>query len=106
MCTHVYDRLRALLTWNYRKNPFRMSATRKANVRKRLRAVDDVIATVAASGVRCKALDKALALPKESEMHPRDKYTVFSPSSPGHRKSFHKVPKFTKKTQRTSPEGF
>ncbi|KAG2227309.1 hypothetical protein INT45_004264 [Circinella minor] len=88
------------------KNPFRMSGTRKANVRKRLKAVDEVIATVAESGVRCKALDKALALPKESEMQARDKYTVFSRYARGHRKSLHKVPKFTKKTDRTSPPGF
>jgi hypothetical protein len=83
-----------------------MSATRKANVRKRLRAVDDVIATIEQSGVKCKALDEALALPKESEMHAREKYTVFSRSAKGYRKSIHKVPKFTKLTNRTSPTGF
>jgi hypothetical protein len=83
-----------------------MSATRKANVRKRLRAVDDVIATIEQSGVKCKALDEALALPKESEMQAREKYTVFSRSAKGYRKSIHKVPKFTKLTNRTSPTGF
>ncbi|EIE78076.1 hypothetical protein G6F57_005834 [Rhizopus arrhizus] len=88
------------------KNPFRMSATRKANVRKRLKAVDEVISVVAESGVQCKALTEALALPKESEMLPRDKYTVFSRTANGYRKSLHKVPKFTKKTNRTSPPGF
>ncbi|KAI8369149.1 mitochondrial ribosomal protein L31-domain-containing protein [Choanephora cucurbitarum] len=88
------------------KNPFRMSTTRKANLRKRLKEVDNVIAAVADSGVQCKALTEALALPKESEMLPRDKYTVFSRSSRGYRKSVHKVPKFTKTTNRTSPTGF
>ncbi|KAI7898050.1 mitochondrial ribosomal protein L31-domain-containing protein [Cokeromyces recurvatus] len=88
------------------KNPFRMSATRKANVRKRLKEVDNVIATIAESGVNCKALDKALALPKESEMLARDKYTVFTRNAKGYRKSIHKVPKFTKTTNRTSPSGF
>ncbi|KAG0774301.1 hypothetical protein G6F22_014172 [Rhizopus arrhizus] len=83
-----------------------MSATRKANVRKRLKAVDEVISVVAESGVQCKALTEALALPKESEMLPRDKYTVFSRTANGYRKSLHKVPKFTKKTNRTSPPGF
>jgi hypothetical protein len=39
---------------------------------------------------------KALALPKEHEMDPRDKYTVFSRSSKGYRKGIHKVPKFTR----------
>ncbi|KAI8992591.1 mitochondrial ribosomal protein L31-domain-containing protein [Pilobolus umbonatus] len=88
------------------KNPFRMSTTRKANVRKRLKEVDAVIATIAESGVKCKALDNALALPKEAEMHARDKYTVFSRTANGYRKSVHKVPKFTKLTNRTSPTGF
>lgn len=83
-----------------------MSTTRKANVRKRLRDVDNVIAAVAESGVNCKALDEALALPKESEMLARDKYTVFSRAAKGYRKSVHKVPKFTKLTNRTSPAGF
>jgi hypothetical protein len=98
--------IKLILIIKYRKNPFRMSATRKANVRKRLRAVDNVIAAVAESGVKCKALDEALALPKESEMLARDKYTVFSRSAAGYRKSVHKVPKFTKLTNRTSPPGF
>ncbi|KAI9481445.1 MAG: mitochondrial ribosomal protein L31-domain-containing protein [Benjaminiella poitrasii] len=88
------------------KNPFRMSATRKVNVRKRLKEVDNVIAAIADSGVQCKALDKALALPKESEMLARDKYTVFNRSAKGYRKSVHKVPKFTKTTNRISPPGF
>lgn len=30
-------------------------------------------------------------LPKEHEMLPRDKYTTFNASSPGYRKSIHKV---------------
>ncbi|RUP44460.1 mitochondrial ribosomal protein L31-domain-containing protein [Jimgerdemannia flammicorona] len=88
------------------KSPFRLSTTRKANIRKRLKAVDEVIRVVADSGVQCKALDEAQTLPTESEMSPRDKYTVFSRHAVGYRKSMHKVPKFTKKTIRTSPEGF
>ena len=39
---------------------------------------------------------KALELPKEHEMSPRDKYTVFSPHARGYRKGVHKVPKFTR----------
>ena len=35
----------------YRKNPWRMSATRKARVRQRLRDVDTVIDTIRTSGV-------------------------------------------------------
>jgi len=97
----------------YRKIPWRMSKSRKANQRKRLKLVDSVIETVRASGVKCNALvsallaphlanhlsytqDKALLLPKEHEMLPKDKYTVFSRNSRGFRKGIHKVPKFTR----------
>ena len=54
-----------------RKSPFRLSPTRKANLRKRLRRVDDVIAAVAESGVETRSLSRALALPKEHEMEAR-----------------------------------
>lgn len=90
----------------YRKNPWRMSATRKARVRQRLRDVDTVIDTIRTSGVQCRALEYAKQLPTESEMHPRDKYTVFSPHGANFRKSVHKVPKFTRKTLRVNPRGF
>ena len=40
--------------------------------------------------------DKALLLPKESEMPAKDKYTVFSSWDKGYRKGIHKVPKFTR----------
>jgi len=90
-----------------------MSKSRKANQRKRLKLVDSVIETVRASGVKCNALvsallarhianllgctqDKAILLPKEYEMLPKDKYTVFSRTSRGYRKGIHKVPKFTR----------
>ncbi|EPQ58720.1 hypothetical protein GLOTRDRAFT_36042 [Gloeophyllum trabeum ATCC 11539] len=78
------------------KVPWRLSRTRKANQRDRLKKVDSVIEAVRASGVQCNALTEALQLPKEHEMAPRDKYTVFSPHSRGYRKGIHKVPKFTR----------
>ena len=40
----------------YRKVPWRLSVTRKANVRDRLKKVDAVIEAVRASGVQCSAL--------------------------------------------------
>jgi hypothetical protein len=40
----------------YRKVPWRLSTTRKANVRDRLKKVDAVIEAVRASGVECTAL--------------------------------------------------
>jgi hypothetical protein len=40
--------------------------------------------------------DKALELPKEHEMNPKDKYSLFSATTPGYRKGIHKVPKWTR----------
>ncbi|PCH38336.1 mitochondrial ribosomal protein L31 [Wolfiporia cocos MD-104 SS10] len=91
------------LVW---KTPWKLSPTRKANARKRLKNVDAVIEAVRASGVECGALTKALALPKEHEMSPRDKYTVFTRHARGYRKGIHKVPKWTRLTLRTNPTGF
>ncbi|KAG8780306.1 hypothetical protein FRB91_006880 [Serendipita sp. 411] len=88
------------------KIPWRLSKTRKANQRKRLKLVDNVIETVRASGVQCNALTKALELPKEHEMPAKDKYTIFSRNSRGYRKGIHKVPKWTRITHRVNPPGF
>ncbi|KAF8352365.1 mitochondrial ribosomal protein L31 [Amanita rubescens] len=88
------------------KVPWKLSPTRKANQRARLKKVDAVIEAVHASGVRCNALDRALELPKEHEMPPKDKYTVFSPHAQGYRKGIHKVPKWTRLTLRVNPKGF
>ncbi|KAI0362671.1 mitochondrial ribosomal protein L31 [Trametes cingulata] len=88
------------------KTPWKLSRTRKANVRARLKQVDSVIEAVKESGVQCAALTKALELPKEHEMPPRDKYTVFSRRAKGYRKGIHKVPKWTRLTLRTNPKGF
>ncbi|KAI9149856.1 hypothetical protein H9P43_010035 [Blastocladiella emersonii ATCC 22665] len=78
------------------KIPWRMSTTRKANMRKRLRAVDDVVGTLNTSGVHFKALDEALKVPTEAAMNSRNKYWVFARNHPGLKKAAHKVPKFTK----------
>ncbi|CAK9782896.1 mitochondrial 54S ribosomal protein YmL31 [Cutaneotrichosporon oleaginosum] len=90
------------------KVPYRLSNTRKANLRQRLKRVDSVIAAVAESGVECRALTRALELPKESEMPAKDKYTTYDPKYQQHkwRKGVHKVPKWTKLTLRTNPKGF
>jgi len=88
------------------KTPWKLSVTRKANARARLKKVDAVIEAVRASGVECASLARALELPKEHEMPAKDKYTVFSPNSKGYRKGIHKVPKWTRLTLRTNPKGF
>ena len=86
-----------------RKSPWRMSPPRKRRHRRRLRAVDSVMATLA-EGMRqtnqtCRALDRALATWRtEAEMPAKDKYWVFSKKDreSGYRKGAHKVPKWTK----------
>jgi len=88
------------------KSPWRLSPTRKANQRARLKKVDSVIEAVRASGVQFSGLTTALALPKEHEMTAKDKYTTFNRSSIKFRKSVHKVPKFTRLTLRENPRGF
>jgi len=88
------------------KSPWRLSPTRKANQRHRLKKVDSVIEAVQQSGVQLRALTKALALPKEYEMSAKDKYTVFNQTSRKFRKGVHKVPKFTRLTLRENPKGF
>ncbi|KAJ3476339.1 hypothetical protein NLI96_g11221 [Meripilus lineatus] len=88
------------------KTPWKLSPTRKANVRSRLKKVDAVIEAVRASGQECAALTRALELPKEHEMPAKDKYTVFTRHERGYRKGIHKVPKWTRLTLRTNPKGF
>lgn len=50
--------------------------------------------------------ERALELPTETAMPAKDKYTVFSRHARGYRKGLHKVPKWTKVTQRINPTGF
>lgn len=47
-----------------RKSPWKLSPTRKANQRKRLKQVDAVIETVRQSGVECSALVRHLLMVK------------------------------------------
>ncbi|KAI9143726.1 putative MRPL31-mitochondrial ribosomal protein, large subunit [Paraphysoderma sedebokerense] len=78
------------------KIPWRLSDTRKANVRKRIKAVDSVLESVVESGVQCQALTSAISMPKHSEMRSVNKYFVFARNHTGLKKGVHKVPKFTK----------
>ncbi|SGY75565.1 BQ5605_C005g03432 [Microbotryum silenes-dioicae] len=88
------------------KNPWRMSQTRKMRARLRLKTVDHNIAVVEQASPSTLSLKAALALPTEASMPARDKYTTFSRTERGYRKSMHKVPKWTKLTNRTNPLGF
>lgn len=78
----------------YRKIPWRLSKFQKARQRKRLRAVDSVVATVdralAAKGITTKAVERwKEEMPREQEMLPRDKYTMFDRKEKKYRKGIH-----------------
>ncbi|KAI9819075.1 MAG: hypothetical protein M1826_001205 [Phylliscum demangeonii] len=94
------------------KIPWRLSAPQKARARKRLQAVDRVIATVTTALSRHgiepnKSLARWSAeMPTEREMVPRDKYTIFDRKARGYRKGIHKLPKWTRVSQRINPPGF
>ncbi|EFX02842.1 mitochondrial ribosomal protein subunit l31 [Grosmannia clavigera kw1407] len=77
----------------------------------RLRAVDSVISTVDKAlekqGTTLKALELWKAqMPTEKEMLPRDKYTLFDRKAKRYRKSIHKLPKWTRVSQRINPPGY
>lgn len=82
------------LTRDRRKIPWRLSPTQKFRQRKRLRAVDQVIATVtnalAKKGETLKSLERWKSeMPTEAEMLPRDKYTMFDRKAKRYRKGIH-----------------
>lgn len=76
------------------KIPWRLSKFQKRRHRERLRAVDDVIATVDAAltkkGETIAALEQWKSeMPTEAEMLPRDKYTMFDRKEKKYRKGIH-----------------
>ncbi|ORY12977.1 mitochondrial ribosomal protein subunit L31 [Clohesyomyces aquaticus] len=93
------------------KIPWRLSRHQKYRQRNRLRHVDSVISTVeAALGRQSKTIRKVemwkAEMPVEQEMLPKDKYTVFDRKVKRYRKGIHKVPKWTRVSQRLNPPGF
>ncbi|CAF9926873.1 MAG: hypothetical protein GOMPHAMPRED_004250 [Gomphillus americanus] len=93
------------------KIPWRLSAMQKARQRKRLRAVDHVVAVVdkalATKGITTKSLERwKTEMPTEQEMLPKDKYTIFDRKEKTYRKGIHKLPKWTRVSQRLNPPGF
>ena len=93
------------------KIPWRLSQPQKYRQRKRLRAVDDVVATVSAAlakkGETLKQLERWEAeMPTEAEMLPKDKYTMFDRKAKRYRKGIHKLPKWTRVSQRLNPPGY
>lgn len=79
-----------------RKRPWRLSAPQKARQRKRLRLVDRVVDTLAnalqKNGMTAKAVDRWYAeMPREEEMLPKDKYTIFDRKEKKYRKGIHSM---------------
>jgi hypothetical protein len=82
------------LTPSCRKSPWRLSRFQKLRQRRRLRAVDNVVATVEAAllktGVTVRALERwKEEMPTEAEMLPKDKYTMFDRKEKRYRKGIH-----------------
>jgi len=45
-------------------------------------------------------------MPTEAEMLPKDKYTIFDRKEKRYRKGIHKLPKWTRVSQRLNPPGY
>lgn len=116
----------------YRKIPWRLSRFQKLRQRRRLRAVDNVVATLdqalARKGETLKALERWKAeMPTEAQMLPKDKYTLFDRNAKRYRKGIHsmslgstsrscwvhannfpfpELPKWTRVSQRVNPPGY
>ncbi|KKY18432.1 putative mitochondrial 54s ribosomal protein 31 [Phaeomoniella chlamydospora] len=93
------------------KIPWRLSAPQKARQRKRLRAVDQVVDALSTAlknkGHSAKAIERWYQeMPREEEMLPKDKYTIFDRKEKKYRKGIHKLPKWTRVSQRVNPPGF
>lgn len=78
------------------KIPWRMSKFQKRRHRLRLRAVDNVVATVDAAlakkGQTLESLERWKAeMPTEAEMLPKDKYTMFDRKEKRYRKGIHSM---------------
>lgn len=58
-------------------------------------------------GLSAKAVERWYAeMPREEEMLPKDKYTIFDRKERKYRKGIHKLPKWTRVSQRLNPPGF
>ncbi|KAK5050549.1 hypothetical protein LTR84_003830 [Exophiala bonariae] len=77
------------------KTPWRLSSMQKARQRKRLRLVDQVVDTVSSAlmkngGMTSKAVERWYReMPREEEMLPKDKYTIYDRKEKKYRKGIH-----------------
>lgn len=79
-----------------RKIPWRLSPTQKLRHRRRLRAVDNIVETLSSAlakkGETLKSLERWKAeMPTETQMLPRDKYTMFDRKAKRYRKGIHSM---------------
>ena len=80
-----------------RKIPWRLSSMQKARQRKRLKLVDKVVDTVNAAlnkngGMTAKAVERWYReMPREEEMLPKDKYTIYDRKEKKYRKGIHSM---------------
>lgn len=79
-----------------RKIPWRISQPQKARQRKRLRSVDNVVDTISAAlarnGLKARSVDRWYReMPREEEMLPKDKYTLFDKKEKTYRKGIHSM---------------
>ncbi|GMG40266.1 unnamed protein product [Ambrosiozyma monospora] len=93
------------------KRPWRLSQPQKYRQRKRMQQVDSNIQALydglTANKMKAERITNLMEnFPKESEMLPKDKYTVFDKHSRGYRKAAHFVPKWTKLSFRDGPKNF
>ncbi|KAH3899702.1 mitochondrial 54S ribosomal protein mL60 SCDLUD_003987 [Saccharomycodes ludwigii] len=114
------------------KIPWKMSNLQKARQRGRLQQVDKVLDNLKLGlhVSRCESknipfeksivmkkllkprvkslafLSKPKNFPREEQMSPVDKYTIYSKYSKGYRKGIHKVPKWTRLSNRRNPQFF
>ncbi|KAF3770229.1 mitochondrial ribosomal protein L31 [Cryphonectria parasitica EP155] len=93
------------------KIPWRLSKFQKRRHRLRLRHVDGVVATLdralAKQGKTLPSVERWKAeMPTEEEMRPKDKYTIFDRKEKRYRKGIHKLPKWTRVSQRLNPPGY
>ncbi|KAI9726960.1 MAG: hypothetical protein M1828_000308 [Chrysothrix sp. TS-e1954] len=116
------------------KRPWRLSPAQKRRQRKRLKLVDNVVTTVhdslAKQSMKLKSVERWNAeMPREEEMLPKDKYSMFDRKAKRYRKGVHsmypmmlwknillvnggltrhfaELPKWTRVSQRLNPPGF
>lgn len=94
------------------KIPATLSRHQKRRQRRRLRAVDGVVDVLSVAlkkkGERLEKLERwRRDMPREEEMMPRDKYSMFDRKVPRtFRKGVHRLPKWTRMSQRVNPPGY